>query len=141
MESKELFYILVIIILVLHFFCNNKDTFVNLRKDHKKKVGECCKGKRNCTSKPKFLKGENCEENKRASNKKLVKQYDSKFNSSDEYNLKRPNFEGVKNKPETYQVRLDKLKKAVNTQVLFNPFEYINSTSKSGKPGFYVRKL
>lgn len=139
MESKELFYILIIIILVLHFVCNNKDTFMNLRGDHKKKVGECCKGEKNCVGKPQSLKNKDCEENKKKSNIELSNQYNSKFKSLDDFYSKRPNFESHYGKLEPQQERVKNLKNAVKKSILFPASQSKNIASKSGKPGFYVR--
>lgn len=136
MESKELFYILLIIILILNLL-NKKEKFLNLRKDEKKNTSKCCKGK--CIGKPKYLTDKKCNENKNNAKNNLVKQYDSKFKDLPEFYEKRPKFEYHYGKLVEKPERDSNLKKAIDKKDYVPAFNNINTiANKSGKPGFYI---
>ena len=118
MKSKELFYILIIIILILNVL-NKKETFLNLRRDHKK-----------------------IQNNKNNKNNKnnLKKQFQGKFKNIKEFYEKRPKFEeeyGKKLGPfEQVSKRIQNLKNAIKKKDYVLPFNKNNK--KYGKPGFYL---
>jgi len=136
MESKELFYILLIIILFLNLL-NKKEKFLNLRKDKKKNTSKCCKGK--CIGKPKYLTGKKCDENKNNAKNNLVKQYDSNFKDLTDFYNKRPKFESHYGKLVEKPERDNKLKKALDKKDYVPAFNNTNTiANNSGKPGFYI---
>jgi hypothetical protein len=129
MESKELFYILLIIILILNLL-NKKETFVNL-----------------LNKKDAFLNSENkskinIQQNK---NKNIIrKQFQSNFKNVKDFYDKRYPFEKEptgKNKPLVEQPeRQKRLKVSITKKEYLPAFESKNNSIKNtGKPGFYIK--
>tara|TARA_Y100000589_G_C27168963_1_gene635856 strand:- start:1011 stop:1406 length:396 start_codon:yes stop_codon:yes gene_type:complete len=131
MESKELFYILLIIILILNLM-NKKETFLNL-----------------LSKKDTFLNSKNTLkediQNNKNKNKNIIrKQYNSKFDSLQDFYDKRPKFEieplGNNEPLVEYPKRHEKLLKAVKKKEYLPAYEpQDNFINNSGKPGFYIK--
>lgn len=151
MESKELFYILLIIILILNLLnkketfiniFNKKDTFLNSTNNSKKKIQKCCD--ENCYDKPKFLRSKDCKDNKIKNKNNLKKQNDSKFKNLKEFYDNRVEFEREplgNNKPLIkHEERKKQLKLSINKKEYLPAFELKNTSVKNtGKPGFYIK--
>lgn len=148
MKSRELFLILLVIILVLHLLnkketflnlINKKESFLNLTKFNKNKIQECCK--ENCHGKPEFQKDKNCDKNKVKNKKSLKNQINSKFKSLQEFYDKRPKFEletpEAKKPLVEKEERNKKLKESIKTKEYMPGF--ISDNTNYGKPGFYVK--
>ena len=129
MESKELFYILLIIILILNLL-NKKETFVNL-----------------FNKKDTFLNSENklkknIQQNR---NKNIIrKQFQGNFKNLEKFYDKRYPFEKEptgKNKPLVkLQERIERLNVAKKKKEYVPPYELKNnSVINTGKPGFYIK--
>jgi len=136
MTSNELFYILIIIILVLHLFYK-KEGFMNLRNDHKEKIKACCNdnNKGACSHKPPHLKKEDCEEYKKNTKNKLNDTYKLTFKQSS-FHDKRPQFEPPKAKPIPVKERQEKIVEAIKKK------PYVSGVQKNlnnPKPGFFVK--
>ena len=137
MESKELFYILLIIILILNLL-NKKETFVNLLNKKDTFLNSENKSKKNIQK----CRDENCKKNK---NKNIIrKQHDSKLKSLQNFYDKRPKFEVEPlgdNKPLVEQPeRLKRLKVSINKKEYLPAYQLKNNSVKNtGKPGFYIK--
>jgi ABC-type uncharacterized transport system ATPase subunit len=151
MESKELFYILLIIILILNL-CNKKETFINLlnkkdtflnsKNNSKENIKKCCD--KNCYDKPKHLRDKNCKNNKIKNKNNLKKQNNSSYKSLQNFYDSRYKFEKEPlgdNKPLVEQP--ERQKRLINSLA---KKEYVpafqlknNSVKNTGKPGFYIQ--
>jgi hypothetical protein len=141
MESKELFYILLIIILILNLL-NKTEPFLNLSKTSKNNVNKCCE--KNCHLTPKYLRDKNCEKNKIKNKNNIKKQQDSKFKNLQDFYDKRPKFELEPlgdNKPLVEQPeRQERLLTAIKKKEYLPAYNSINNFVKnSGKPSFYIK--
>ena len=157
MESKELTYILLIIILILNLLnkkesfinllnknnlFNKNELFLNLRKDRKKKITKCCK--KNCYDKPSHLRDKDCEKNKEQNIKNIKKQLSSKFKNIPEFYNKRYPFEKeplgdnkpLIEQPKRHELLQKSIKKKEYMPAYKSPFNFIKN---SGKPGFYIK--
>lgn len=167
MESKSLFYILIVIILILNLI-SNREKFLNLIKKNerfsklikknenfsklikknerflnlvKKNEPKCCN--KNCQGKPNFLKDKNCEKNKNVNKNTLKNQLNSKFTSLQEFYDKRPKFElepTGNNEPLVEKEERDNnLKESINKKEYLPAFVSNKSIINYGKPGFYIK--
>lgn len=151
MESKELFYILVIIILILNLLnkketflnlLNKKETFLNLNNISKSNLKKCCN--KNCYDKPKYLRDKKCENNKIKNKNNLKKQNNSLFKNLQNFYNKRYKFEKEptgNNKPLVeHPERQRRLNNSLKRKEYVPAFKVKNnSVTNTGKPGFYIK--
>lgn len=83
------YFIIVIIIQIILLgyillFKKNKDNFIQLRDDYKKKYNKCCDDE-HCYSKPPYLRKSQCKKISEESRNNLMKHYQQMY-SNDEYN-------------------------------------------------------
>ena len=131
MESKELFYILLIIILILNLL-NKKETFINL-----------------LNKKDTFLNSENIpkkniQKNKNKNKNIIRKQFQGNFKNLKEFYDKRYPFEKEptgKNKPLVeHPERLKRLNASKKKKEYVPAYELKNNSVKNtGKPSFYIK--